>query len=149
MIRIHRSLYIVYTLLLLQYTLIHYKVVTQVIKPSNITEKLHPIPTKPNEDFDIFSFVKTFQMIILVLFLMLIEFRSNLFIKYFRFTENVYVKSLFILSITCLLYDKIRIDHHRALKLVYYCLASVSLTMVIISPCSKRTKGLDSVGHRS
>ena len=126
--RLHRSLYLLSTLFLFQYTVVHY-----MFTPKN----------RNNENFDYFELIKSFQMLTLTLFMILVEFRSNKFISFFRFTENPYIKSLFVLLICGLLYDKKAVDEHSQLRILLGCMGVLGVTMLCLSPCSKRSKGKD------
>lgn len=128
MIRLHRSLYLLSTLFLFQYTVVHY-----MFTPKDLN----------NENFDYFELIKSFQMLVLTLFMILVEFRSGKFITFFRFTENPYIKSIFVLIICGLLYDKKAVDEHSQLRILLGCMAVLGVIMLFLAPCSKRTKGLE------
>lgn len=125
--RLHRTLFLLSTLFLLQYTIINYM----------LTPKRR---NKPN--FDYFELIKCFQMLVLSIFMVLVEFRSSKFIRYFRFTENPYIKSIFVLVMCGLLYNKKEADEHSQLRIVLGCMGALGCVMLLISPCSKKTKGL-------
>ena len=127
MIRVHRSLFLLSTLFLIQYTIINY-----MMTPIH---KSHP-------DFDYFELIKSFQMIILSIFMLLIEFRSAKFIKYFRFTESPYIKSIFVLFMCGMLYRKKDNDQKSQLRIVLGCIGVLGLVMLGLSPFVKRKKGI-------
>ena len=122
---LHRSLYLLSTLFLFQYTVLNYM----------LTPK-----SRQDTNYDFFELIKCFQMILLTLFMIILEFRSSKTINLFQFTESHTLKSIFLLIVCGLLYDKKAFDDHSQLRIILGCIAILAMTMLIISPFTKKSK---------
>lgn len=125
--RLHRSLFLVSAFFLFQ---------------SSIQQIILAKHRKNPGTKSAFQSLRPITMLILSALMILIEFRTAKFLQNFGFTENPYFKSLFVLLICGLLQDQTN-NMPKSLSFTLTCMAATGLLMLCLSPCAKRTKGLN------